>query len=302
MKKKYNIGKYILLISSVFFLSFIQTSILQADRNNENICTPTASQTSESEFAQTNNAGNGNDLPTGADEDLLVNLIQETSSSVVTIEMDKSAETVIKPENNGLLDVLSLFFNSSSTHGKKAQTSRNIGTGFIVTSNGLIVTNKHVVSDINASYTIKTKDNKKYTVSDIYRDPTKEIAVLRINSGDLKKINLGDSNNVKIGQTAIAIGTALGELENSVTVGIISGRSRDIVVEGSNGHEDHLTGMIQTDAAINFGNSGGPLINSSGEVIGVNTVTTLLGENIGFAIPINEVKEVLDDITRNGVI
>jgi len=180
------------------------------------------------------------------------------------------------------------------------------GTGFIVTSDGLIVTNKHVVAETGATYKVITKDNKEYKVVQISRDPANDVAILKIDPSPLdgeglKPVELGDSSNLKVGQFVIAIGTALGEFRHTVTTGVISGLGRGITA-GSifEGYVEELDNIIQTDAAINPGNSGGPLLNSVGQVIGVNVALAQGAQNIGFALPINTVKDSLNQFKSSG--
>jgi len=188
---------------------------------------------------------------------------------------------------------------------KEEQIEQDIGSGFIVTSDGLIVTNKHVVADTEAKYRVITKDDKEYEVKKIYRDPTNDLAILKIDppagGPGLKPIEMGDSGKLKVGQMAIAIGTALGEFRNTVTTGVVSGLGRGITAGSPfEGFAEKLDNVIQTDAAINPGNSGGPLLNSAGQVIGVNTAIAQGSQNIGFALPINVVKEALDNFNKTG--
>jgi S1-C subfamily serine protease len=180
--------------------------------------------------------------------------------------------------------------------GKTYQTTQNIGSGFVVKSEGIIITNKHVVADQNATYSVITNDKKEYPVTAIYRDPANDLALLKINATNLKPLPMGDSSNLKLGQTVLAIGTPLGQFTNTVTSGIISGLGRGITA-GSRyeGYVEKLDNVIQTDAPINPGNSGGPLLNSSGEVIGINTAVASQGQNIGFAIPVNVIKTLLTE-------
>jgi S1-C subfamily serine protease len=169
------------------------------------------------------------------------------------------------------------------------------GSGLIVSSDGLIVTNKHVVLDEESEYTVLTNDGQKYPASVLDRDPIQDIAILKIDARDLPTIKLGNSNSLEIGQTVIAIGNALGQFRNTVSVGVISGLLRTITATGG-GITEQLEEVIQTDAAINRGNSGGPLLNLYGEVVGVNTAVATEAENIGFAIPINKVKKDIIDV------
>lgn len=175
------------------------------------------------------------------------------------------------------------------------------GSGFIISSDGLIVTNKHVVYDENAEYTVLTNDGKKYPAPVLARDPIQDIAILDISATGLSTVKLGDSDKLRIGQTVIAIGNALGEFRNTVSVGVVSGLARSVTASGG-GMSEQLEEVIQTDAAINMGNSGGPLLNLYGEVIGVNTAMVIGAENIGFAIPVNKVKKDIIDIQTKGKI
>lgn len=179
------------------------------------------------------------------------------------------------------------------------------GSGFVVHSNNeysLILTNKHVVHDREAEYTVLIGE-KECEVEILSNDPINDIAILKIKVAGLPMLDLGDSSNIQIGQTVIAIGTALGLFTNSVSKGIVSGLSRRIAASLGEGQEaEVLRGVIQTDVAINQGNSGGPLINTDGKVIGINTAIIFGAQNIGFAIPINWAKRDLDDILKYGKI
>lgn len=176
------------------------------------------------------------------------------------------------------------------------------GSGFIVSEDGLILTNKHVVRDEKADYTVLTNDGKKYSAKVLARDPVQDLAIIKIEAKGLKPARLGDSDTIKLGQTAIAIGNALGEFRNTVSVGVISGLARNIVASGSGGFMERIEGVIQTDAAINQGNSGGPLLNLKGEVIGINTAIVSGAQNIGFAIPINQAKRAIESVKKTGTI
>jgi serine protease Do len=179
------------------------------------------------------------------------------------------------------------------------------GSGFTVYSNNnhsLILTNKHVVHDRDAEYTVLI-DDKEYKAEVISTDPLNDIAILKIQTGSLPMVKLGNSSKIQIGQTVIAIGTALGMFTNTVSKGIVSGLSRRIAASLGAGEETEvLRGAIQTDVAINQGNSGGPLINTDGEVIGINTAIIFGAQNIGFALPINWAKRDMEDILKYGKI
>lgn len=182
---------------------------------------------------------------------------------------------------------------------------QNIGSGFVVSKDGLVVTNKHVVSSAG-NYSVITGSEKKYKVEKIYRDPLNDIAILKIDPNQNKTealipVELGDSSKLEAGQFVIAMGTALGEFRNTVTTGVISGLGRGITAGNEfQGFVERLDNVIQTDAAINYGNSGGPLLNSSGQVIGINTAIASGGQNIGFALPINILKESIKSFNESG--
>jgi serine protease Do len=182
------------------------------------------------------------------------------------------------------------------------------GTGFIVTADGLVLTNRHVVADENASYTVIVNDSTEYDAEVVSRDTINDIAVVRIKDKDGKAVSglpvvtLGDSTKIQIGQKVIAIGNALAEYENSVTTGVISAKGRSIQAGTGSGDSENLINLIQTDAAINPGNSGGPLVNLNGEVIGINTAMASGAQGIGFAIPISDVAPLIASVKENGKI
>lgn len=181
------------------------------------------------------------------------------------------------------------------------ESKQGVGTGFIVDASGLIVTNNHVVSDPGASYSVVLKDGQSFEVKKIYRDGLNDLALLEVKGANLPVVQLGDSSKLKVGQKAIAIGNALGEFSNTVTVGVVSGLSRQMTASGAFGTAPKTyNDVIQTDAAINPGNSGGPLLNIAGQVIGINVATSRGAENIGFAIAVNRLKPVLQSFKESG--
>lgn len=230
-----------------------------------------------------------------SEESVVIDVVKRTGPSVVTIASQSNQRSIFD-------DDPFFFFD---TPRRRIDEPQNIGSGFVVSQNGFIVTNKHVVSETGAKYTVITQNDKEYSVDRIYRDPLNDIAILKVNAsqnGDgLKPLILGDSSRLQVGQLVIAIGTPLGEFNNSVTTGVVSGLGRGIVA-GSvfEGFAERLDDVIQTDAAINPGNSGGPLLNSKSQVIGVNTAVSQSGQNIGFALPINVVKESLKNFNDTG--
>lgn len=175
------------------------------------------------------------------------------------------------------------------------------GSGFFVSADGYVVTNKHVVADDTAEYTVYTSAGSTYTATVQALDPANDIAVLKVDGDNFVYLEFGDSDALQVGQTAIAIGNALGEFSNSVSVGVVSGLARSIEAGDGFGRSEQLDGVIQTDAAINFGNSGGPLLNLAGQVIGVN-VAVAAAENIGFALPANLVQSVVESVKTTGKI
>ena len=174
------------------------------------------------------------------------------------------------------------------------------GSGFFISSDGYIVTNTHVVADASADYTVMTSDGTKHSAKVIAKDSTQDVAVIKIDGTDYPYLNFGDSANLKLGQSVIAIGNALAQYSNSVSVGIVSGLSRSIVAGDGNGNSEQLSNVIQTDAGINAGNSGGPLLDLRGNVIGVNVAMEQGAENISFALPSNTVKNIVDSIKKYG--
>ncbi|HOZ56253.1 MAG: putative serine protease HhoB precursor [Parcubacteria group bacterium ADurb.Bin316] len=176
------------------------------------------------------------------------------------------------------------------------------GTGFIISADGYILTNKHVieVGSSNASYKIILNSGKQYYAQLIGKDPLNDLAVLKIFDKNLPYVELGDSDKLEMGYTVIAIGNILGQFSNSATKGIVSGLERSLTANNSSGNAEILNNVIQTDAQINPGNSGGPLVDLNGKVVGINVATESSGASIGFAIPINDAKPVINSIKNIG--
>jgi serine protease Do len=174
------------------------------------------------------------------------------------------------------------------------------GSGFIISPDGLIVTNRHVVADTGATYSVTLSDGSKHDATVLARDTVIDLALIKIDAKNLPALTLGDSDSLQLGQTVVAIGNALGEFSNSVTRGIVSGLNRRITAgDGLSGSET-IDAAIQTDAAINPGNSGGPLLTLDGKVIGVNTAVSQQGQSVGFAIPINVAKQSIASVIKTG--
>ncbi len=227
-----------------------------------------------------------------------------------TVPSRTVTEKLVVEESNGFIDTVKKVSPAVVSITTKKEgvdlfgqiyQQEGAGTGFIITSDGLIVTNKHVVAGENAEYTVVTTEGKTYTATVKARDPFNDLAVLKIEATGLPVVELGDSDAVEVGQWVLAIGNALGEFKNSVSVGVVSAKDRKLDAEGS----AELTGLIQTDAAINPGNSGGPLVNLRGQVIGIDTAiasTTGSSIGIGFAIPVNSIKKAIDSVRKTGTI
>jgi len=230
----------------------------------------------------------------------------------VTVEEDSATIDVVKEVSPA---VVSILFKKSVTvtdpfslygQGQNVIEEQGGGTGFIITSDGLIVTNKHVVSDQTAKYTVVTSDGNTYDAKVVALDPTLDLAIVKIEAKGLPVVKLGSSKDLQVGQRVIAIGNALSEFQNTVTAGVLSATGRSLVASDIGGGQsaEQLDGLLQTDAPINLGNSGGPLVNLRGQVIGINTVTAAKGqaEGLGFAIPIDVAKNAIESVKKTGKI
>lgn len=214
-------------------------------------------------------------------------IVLEESSAVIDTVKKVSPSVVSITASTNTLD----FFTGQAVEQKGG------GTGFVLTSDGLIVTNKHVVDQPNTKYTVITAEGKNYLATVLSRDSFNDLAVIKVDAKGLKPVELGDSDALQIGQWVVAIGNALGEFQNTVTIGVVSAKERQIKTTN-----EALNGLIQTDAAINPGNSGGPLVNLAGQVVGINTAIAGNAEGIGFAINIDSIKTALDSVERTGKI
>ena len=239
-------------------------------------------------------------------EEKIISIVKKAMPAVVSIMVGKDYEELLREKPYELMvprgDHLDLPLPEEElphTPGGKVRVGG--GSGFIVDETGLILTNKHVVHDQTAEYIITTPTEDTYTAKVLAKDPLNDVAILKIEAADLPFIALGNSDKVRLGQTVLAVGTALGEFQNTVSSGIISGLSRFITAfTDMEGHSERLRGLIQTDAAINPGNSGGPLVNLDGEVIGINSAVVFGAQNIGFAIPVNKAKRDLIELKNYG--
>ncbi len=239
-------------------------------------------------------------------EEQIIRVVQKTLPAVVSIVVGKDLKTLEAqgfpffgevpldgPSEEEIVEQL------PKTDSGKIRTGG--GSGFIVEPSGFILTNKHVVLDPEAEYTVVTPDEEKYPAQVLARDPINDVAILKIQAEGSPVLKLGDSSKILLGQSVVAVGNALGEFKNTVSTGIVSGLSRFITaITDMEGHAERLRGLIQTDAAINPGNSGGPLVNLKAEVIGINSAIVFGAQNIGFAIPINKAKKDLEDVKKFG--
>lgn len=212
---------------------------------------------------------------------VIVDMVEELEPSVVSIEAEGEAQTDI--------------------FGREFDTPSGVGTGVVVSEDGIVLTNRHVVPE-GSDITVTTNDGELHDeVTVLDRDPFIDIAYVQLPGDGYEPAEIGDSDQVSVGQRVIAIGNALGEFSNTVTSGIISGIGRPVIARGQGQAPEQLQGLFQTDAAINPGNSGGPLLNIDGQVVGINTaVARGEAEGIGFAIPINQVTAGLETIREEG--
>ena len=224
------------------------------------------------------------------EQDATIQAIKKTMPSVVSI--------VVYNEE----PVVEMINGTSQTVQKKINKGQ--GTGFIISADGLILTNKHVVNAANdktGEYNVILSNKKEYTAKLIGKDPLHDLAVLKISETKLPYLEMGSSTNSPIGLTVMAIGNVLGRYNNSVTKGIISGLGRTVVAsDPMTGGLVSLDNVLQTDAEINEGNSGGPLINLEGKVVGINVAVDKSGTGLGFAIPIDDARSVVDSVRKTG--
>ncbi|MBI2049996.1 MAG: trypsin-like peptidase domain-containing protein [Candidatus Staskawiczbacteria bacterium] len=251
-----------------------------------------------------NKAADSTYIPQVSYEQAVINTVKEASPSVVSIVITKNLPVYERRFINPFEGFGAPGFEIPQyiQKGTKQQEVGS-GSGFIVSEDGLVLTNKHVVLDKKAEYTVFTNDGQKFSAKVLALDPVQDLAVIKVDSNrKFEAIKLGDSSKLQIGQSVIAIGNALGEFRNTVSVGVISGLGRTISASGQGGLSETLEDIIQTDAAINAGNSGGPLLNLKGEVIGINTAMAQEAQAIGFAIPINRAKRDVEQVSQGNKI
>jgi len=226
---------------------------------------------------------------------------QAATISAINKNMDAVVSIVVSQDE----EIITYDLSSGEQSVEKENVQVGAGTGFIVSQDGLILTNKHVVNiedPDNVQYRIILNSGKKYYALLLDKDPVNDLAVLKIYDHNLPFVELGNSDDLEVGATVVAIGNALGKYHNSVTKGIVSGLGRNFVASGPGGMVENLSNIIQTDAEINLGNSGGPLIDLGGKVVGVNVAIDSEGGSIGFAIPVNKVIPVIESVKKNNLI
>lgn len=224
-------------------------------------------------------------------EERVVQVVEQASPAVVSIVLTRDVpvfEQVYRDPFEEFFGEPSPFLIPERQQSGTEQQEVGQGSGFLVSADGMVVTNKHVVAEDDVEYTVFTNTGESYPAEVLARDPLQDVAFLQIESEEsFPFIELGNSDSLQIGQTVIAIGNALGEFRNTVSMGVISGLGRTITASDGAGFVETIEDVIQTDAAINRGNSGGPLLNLSGQVIGINTATALQAQSIAFAVPAN---------------
>lgn len=244
------------------------------------------------------------DISSKKERSPIIDTVREIMPAVVSIVISKNVKDLEKE-----LALLPHLFPFGAPRveipkeeiDKKGMVQIGGGSGFFVDKSGIILTNKHVVADLNASYTVIGNDNEQYEAEILARDPINDVAILRIEpKKPIKVVEIGDSSGLELGQTVIAVGNALGLFRNTVSKGIVSGLSRSIFAQATPQSIQEMRGLIQTDAAINPGNSGGPLVDIFGRAIGINTAIVYGAQNIGFAIPINAAQRDIDDLRQFG--
>ena len=248
-----------------------------------------------------------------AHDKIITTVVEKANPAVVSIVISKNVPIIEQcPSSNPFGNLPPEFqqffgdaFGQFSQPCQKGTEKKDVGggSGFIVSANGYIVTNKHVVSDTKAEYTVFTNDGKKYKAEVVARHPVLDVAIVKINGSNFPTLRLGNSDKIKLGQTAIAIGNALGEFRNTVSVGVVSGLARQVTAADSNGSgSETIENVIQIDAAINPGNSGGPLLDINGSVIGINTAMVSGAQSIGFSIPVNAIRSSIESVVGGGKI
>lgn len=249
---------------------------------------------------------------------LAIDIVPELDKEIIAEEKKEEPKSVIDIAKEANPKVVSIVVSKlvpkyirvlNFDTGKFEQVDQGLeerkvgeGSGFFISANGTIVTNRHVIEGENLVYKVYTNDGVERSAVLLAKDPVYDVAILKVDGSKYPYFELANSDALSVGQSVVAIGNALGEFKNSVSVGVVSGLSRSVVASTNNGGVEKLEKVIQTDAAINPGNSGGPLIDLYGKVVGINVAVARGSENIGFALPINSVKDVISSVVKTGKI
>ena len=227
--------------------------------------------------------------------------IEKTSQTIEEQKQEsKEIADILEEVNESVVGISKIKNNGNSIFLKDSATQLGLGTGFIVSENGYIVTNEHVSGAKYSNCYVTLENGKTYNANVVWSDSNIDLSIIKINMKGLKYVNLGDSDEMRVGENVYAVGNPIGfEFQRTVTSGIISAIDRTIKLE-ENGKESYMSDLLQTDATINPGNRGGPLINLDGNVIGINSVKITSAEGIGFAIPINIIKPIIQKYIQSG--
>ena len=232
-----------------------------------------------------------------------VTRLQSTMEAQTVEKLEEKSKTIadiIEETNRKVVGISKLKEPGSSILSKSSESELGLGTGFIVSENGYILSNEHVTDSKYSKCYVTLENGNNYDGTVVWSDSDLDLSLIKINARNLEYVNLGDSSKIRVAETVYAIGNPIGfEFRRTVTAGIISAKNRTIKIE-ENDKSSYMTNLIQTDATINPGNSGGPLIYPNGDVIGINTVKISTAEGIGFAIPINIVKPIIESFKENG--
>lgn len=312
-------SQFILLVLLVTFVASVVTGIVTVTLVGQGTppITQTVNKVIEKTLERVVPGGAGTPTPAPQEtqikvvtqEELIIKAVGNISPAVVSVIATKDLPVFEEYYADPFGDdpFFQQFFRGFQVpqYRQKGTEKRQIssGTGFFVSEDGHLLTNKHVVVDEGAEYSVIMNDGRQFAARVLAKDPIQDVAVLKVDAGKFPYVPLGNSDALEVGQTVIAIGNTLGEFQNTVSVGVLSGLNRTVTAsDGAGGAIEQLQGVIQTDAAINPGNSGGPLVNLSGSAIGINTAMAQGAENVGFALPINIAKKGLADAKESGKI
>ena len=237
----------------------------------------------------------------GIAQKIILNPIKPPAKQTAALSDEQQGILAVRMVKTAVVNIVGVASTSPNSSGVTIIPDNGVeGTGFVISSDGLIVSNNHVVSDTSLKYTVMFSDGTEYDATVLGMDKFDDVALLKISAQNLPTVKLGDSDALETGQSVFAIGNSLGRYQNTVTRGVVSGLGRSVESPTDAGSGPRMQQLIQTDAAINPGNSGGPLINMAGEVVGMNTLIDTQGEGLGFAIPSNTIKDVVQQLETFG--